>query len=97
MEVRSQGSVQAVECPCVDSRSSSVVPEWDNLIPGSSSVLRFLQALVVPCIRPGNRPADVPWEWGLRDLRRLRLQAHDPQVVPAHHPGGRGSAMFPAG
>ena len=97
MEVRSQGSVQAVECPCADSRSSSVVPEWDNLIPGSSSVLRFLQALVVPCIRPGRRPADVPWEWGLRDLLRRLLRVRDLQVAPAHHPGGQGSVMFRVG
>jgi len=96
MEVHNQDSVQAAECLYADSQSSSVVPGWDSLIP-DNSVLRSLLALVAQCIRLGRRRADVPWEWALQDLLRRRLRVRDLPVVPAHHLGGRGSAMFPVG
>ena len=96
MEVHNQDSVQAAECPYADSQSSSVVLGWDSLIRDNSDLRRFLLALVVQCIRPGRRRADVPWEWALQDLLR-RLRVRDLPVVPAHHPGGRGNAMFPVG
>jgi len=69
----------------VDSRSSSVVPEWDNRSP--VSVPACLPALAGRCIRPGKHPVDAQWEWAHQALclRRLRPR-RDAPVVPLADP-----------
>ena len=65
----------------MDSRSSSVVPEWDSRIRDSAHN-KLVPALVGRCIRRGKRPADVRWGWALPGLylRRLRPKRDGPVV-----------------
>lgn len=72
-------------CLCVDSRSFSVVPEWDNLSQGS--VHKLVPVLAGRCILRDKRLADVRWEWALQVLylrrpRRIRDVQVDQLAVP---------------